>query len=159
MIDVILVAKFVHLVGAALMLGTWLGVAAFFVFAHRSGNVSVIALVSQFVVRIELFIVAVAMVLQPISGFALGAVVGLSPADNFWIDISLAVYGAVAACWLGAAGIEWRVKKIARVAALDRVPLGTAYQRLFRIWLALAVIIISGMVALFVVMVWQPRLD
>jgi uncharacterized membrane protein len=51
------------------------------------------------------------------------------------------------------------VKKIARVAALDRVPLGTAYQRLFRIWLALAVIIISGMVALFVVMVWQPRLD
>jgi uncharacterized membrane protein len=159
MIDVILVARFVHLFGAALMLGTWLGVAVFFVFAHRSGNVSVIALIAQFVVRIELFAMIPVMVLQPISGFALDAVVGLSPADTFWIDISLALYGVVAACWLGAAGIELWVKKIARAAALERMPLGDGYRRLFRIWLFLAIVVIAGTIALFAVMVWQPRLD
>lgn len=158
MIDVILVAKFVHLFAAALMLGTWLGVAGFFVFAHRSGNVSVIALVSQFIVRIEV-LVAVAIIVQPVSGFALGAAIGLSPADNFWIDISLALYGIVAACWLGAAGIELRVKRIARAAALDRKPLGDGYRRLFQIWLVLALVIIAGTIALLAVMVWQPRLD
>jgi uncharacterized membrane protein len=159
MIDVILVARFVHLFGAALMLGTWLGVAAFFVFAHRSGNVSVVALISQFIIRIELFAMMPVMVLQPTSGFALGAVIGLSPADTFWIDISLGLFGVVAACWLGAAGIELRVKKIARTAALERIPLGGAYRRLFRIWLALALVVIAGTIALLAIMVWQPRLD
>lgn len=159
MIDVILVARFVHLTGAAVMLGTWLGIAAFFIFAHRSSNVSVIALVAQFVVRLELFVMLPAIVLQPISGFALGAVVGLSPADNFWIDISLAIFALVALCWLGAASIEFRVRKIARAAALDRVPLGSGYRRLFWIWFALALVFIAGTVVLFAVMVWQPHLD
>ena len=38
MIDIILAIKFVHVLFAAVMLGGWLGVAAFMVFAHRSRN-------------------------------------------------------------------------------------------------------------------------
>ena len=159
MLDAILIARFVHLTGAALMLGSWVGIAAFFVFAHRSGNVSVVALVSRFVVRIELFVMLPVLVLQPLSGFVLGAVVGLSPADNFWIDVSLAMFALVAACWLGAAAIELHVRKIARAAALARRPLGEGYRRLFWIWLALACVVIAGTIALFAIMVWQPRLD
>lgn len=159
MIDIILIARFVHLIAAAVMFGGWLIIAALLWFAYRSRQVSVIAVVSQFVIRIELFVMAAAMALQPISGFALGAVVGLSSADTSWIDISAVVYAVVLACWIAAVVIEFRVNKIARAAALERLPLGEDHRWLFRGWLMLAPLIIAGTIALFVLMVWQPRFN
>jgi uncharacterized membrane protein len=159
MIDIILAIKFVHVLFAAVMFGTWLGAAAFMVFAHRSGNPSVIALVSQFVVRLELFFVAPAIVLQPVSGFPLGAVIGLSPADDFWIDASIVIYVIVVAAWLAALRTEFRIRGLAREAALGGTRLADAYPRLFRVWLVLACLIFAGMIALILVMIWQPRLN
>jgi uncharacterized membrane protein len=159
MIDTILAIKFVHLLAAAAMFGTWLAIAAFVVFARWSGNPSVIALVAQFAVRIELFVMAPALALQPISGFPLGAAIGLSPADDFWIELSLALYVVVVAAWLAALWTEMRMRKVARRAALGGAPLADSYAGLFRLWAVLAVVILAGMVALFLVMVWQPRLD
>jgi uncharacterized membrane protein len=159
MIDIILAIKFVHVLFAAVMVGTWLGAAAFMVFAHRSGNPSVIALVSQFAVRLELFFVAPAIVVQPISGFPLGNVIGLSPADDFWIDGSIVIYAIVVVAWLAALRMEFRIRSLARDAALAGTRLTDAYPRLFRIWLALACLIFAGMIALILVMIWQPRLD
>ena len=86
MIDLILAIKFVHLLAAAAMFGTWLGIAGFMLLAYRSGNPSVVALVAQFAVRIELFVVAPALALQPISGFPLAWAIGLTPLNEFWID-------------------------------------------------------------------------
>jgi uncharacterized membrane protein len=159
MIDAILAIKFVHVLFAALMFGTWLGIAAFMVFAHRSHNTSVIALVAQFAVRLELFVVGPAIVLQPISGFPLAAAIGLQPSDEFWIVISLAVYAVVVVGWLGALWLELRIRRMARQAALGGTRLGESYPRLFRIWLALALLVLAGMILLFLLMVWQPRLD
>jgi uncharacterized membrane protein len=141
------------------MLGAWLAIAAFMVFAHRSHNASVIALIAQFVVRVELFVVAVALALLPISGFPLAAAIGLRPTDEFWIVVSLAIYAVVVAGWLGALWVEFRIRRMARQAALGGVRLGADYPRLFRIWLALAVLVLSGMMLLLLLMVWQPRLD
>jgi uncharacterized membrane protein len=159
MIDIILAIKFVHVLFAAVMLGAWLGIAAFMVFAHRSRNASVIALIAQFVVRFELYVVAAAIALLPISGFPLAAAIGLRPTDEFWIVVSIAVYAAVVVCWLGALWVEFRIRRMARQAALGGVRLGTDYQRFFRIWLALAVLVLSGMTLLFLLMIWQPRLN
>jgi uncharacterized membrane protein len=157
MIDIILAIKFVHVLFAAVMLGGWLGIAAFMVFAHRSHNAPVIALIAQFVVRFELYVVAAAIALLPISGFPLAAVIGVRPTDEFWIVVSLAVYAVVVAGWLGALWVEFRIRRMARAAALGGVRLGVGYLRLFRIWLALAVLVLSGMTLLFLLMVWQPR--
>jgi uncharacterized membrane protein len=159
MIDVILAIKFVHVLFAAVMLGAWLAMAVFMVFAHRSRNASVIALVSLFAVRIELFLVAPALLLQPLSGFPLAIAIGLRPTDEFWIVASLAIYVIVLAAWLGALRVEFLIRRTARTAALAGARLADSYPRLFRIWLALAVTVLAGMAALFLLMVWQPRLD
>jgi uncharacterized membrane protein len=159
MIDLILAVKFVHVLFAAAMFGTWLGIAGFMVLAHRSGNPSVVALVAQFAVRIELYVVAPALALQPISGFPLAWAIGLTPLNEFWIDVSLALYVGIVAAWLVSLRIEIRLRNLARQAALDRVPLADNYPRLFRIWFALATIILAAMVAAILLMVWQPRLD
>jgi uncharacterized membrane protein len=154
-----LIIKFIHVLAAAAMFGTWLGIAGFMLLAYRSGNPSVVALVAQFVVRIELFVVAAALALQPISGFPLAWVIGLTPLNEFWIDLALALYAALVAAWLVSLRIEIRLRNMARQAALGRGTLADDYPRLFRIWFALAAVILAAMVALILLMVWQPRLD
>ncbi len=159
MIDAILAIKFVHVLLAAVMYGTWLGVAGFMVLAYRSANPSVVALIAQFSVRLELFVVGPALALQPIAGFPLAWAIGLTPLNEFWIDVSLVLYGVVVVVWLVALRVEIRVRNIARDAALARKPLADSYPRLARIWLVLAGVIFAGMTALMLLMVWQPRLD
>jgi uncharacterized membrane protein len=159
MIDVIFAIKFLHLVAAALMLGSWLAVAIFILLAHRSGNPSVVALIFQFVVRVEITVVAAAFALEPLSGFPLAWSIGLAPFNELWIDISLVVYLAVLACWVMAVRTEMRIRRVTREAALKAVPLGPAYRRLFHVWCALAGPILIGMTTVFALMVWQPRFD
>ena len=159
MIDLILTIKFVHVLAAAAMFGAWLGIAGFMVMARRSKNPSVMALVAQFAVRVELFVVAPALVLQPLSGFPLAWAIGLSPLGEFWIDVALVLYAVVVVDWLAALRLEIRMRNVARTAALNRKPLGDDFPRLFRYWSALAVIVVAGMVMLMLVMVWQPRLE
>src|SRR5580693_2487132 len=159
MIDLILAIKFIHVLTAAAMFGTWLGIAGFMVLAYRSRNPSVVALVAQFAVRIELFVVAAALAMQPVSGFPLAWAIGLVPLNEFWIDVSLALYAAVVAVWLVSLRIEIRLRNMARQAALGHGPLADNYPRLFRIWFALAAVILAAMVAIILLMVWQPRLD
>jgi uncharacterized membrane protein len=159
MIDVILALKFVHVLFAAVMFGAWLAAACFMVFARRSGNASVVALVSLFVVRIELFVVAPAMVLQPVTGVPLETVIGLSNIDNFWIDSSILVYAIVVLAWLGALRAEFVIRRMARQASLGGTKLGKNYARVFRIWSGLAVLIFAGLVLLYLLMIWQPRLS
>jgi uncharacterized membrane protein len=157
MIDIILITKFVHEIAAAAMFGTWLCLAAFMVLAHRSHNTSVVALTSRFIVGIELAIMIPAMVLQPVSGIPLGWVVGLSPADSFWLTLSTAIFAVVLAAWVAALVVEMRIRNLSHQAVLDAAPLPSFYRRLFWIWCGLAALILIGMVVLFALMIWQPR--
>ena len=159
MLDIIFAIKFVHVIAASVMLGTWLGVAIFMVMAHRSGNTSVVALTSRFVVAVELMAVAPAVALQPLSGFPLATAIGVSPFGEFWIVVSIVFYAAIALCWLAALRLELRIRNGTREAALNSKPLSDAYRRQFRAWRLLAGPILIGMVMVVALMIWQPRFD
>jgi uncharacterized membrane protein len=159
MIDIIFAIKFVHVLASAAMLGTWLCLVAFMVLAHRSGNPSVVAVTSQFIVSVELGVMAAAFALQPLSGVPLAWAIGLSPLGEFWMLLSLALYVLIFFCWLAAVRIEIRIRGLTREAALNAQPLSAAYRRLFRAWCGLAGPVLAGMVAVFALMIWQPRLD
>jgi len=159
MIDVIFAIKFVHLLGAGVMFGTWLCIAVFMLLAHRSGNTAVVALTAQFVVSAEKMVMVGAFALQAVSGFPLASAIGLSALGEFWIDVSLLLFAAIIVCWIAAFRIELRIRAVSRQAALNSVPLPAAYGGLFRAWSILAVPILLGMVAVYGLMVWQPRFD
>jgi uncharacterized membrane protein len=159
MIDVIFAIKFVHLLAAGVMFGTWLCIAVFMLLAHRSGNTAVVALTSQFVISAEKMVVAPAFVLQAGSGFPLAFAIGLSPLGEFWIVVSLLLFAVIIVCWVAALRIEWRIRALSRQAALNAVPLPQAYRGLFRAWSMLAAPILLGMIAVYALMIWQPRLD
>jgi uncharacterized membrane protein len=159
MLDLIFTFKFVHMLAAAVMFGGWLAAAGFMLLADRAGNPSVVAVTSQFVVEFEKFVVAPAVAIMPISGYLLGLAIGLSPLNEFWIDVSLVLYVAIVACWIAAFRAEVLIRRLSREAALSATPLAKDYRQLFRTWAALAVMILLAMAAVFALMIWQPRLD
>ncbi len=157
MIALILTTKFIHILAAAVMFGAWLALAVFMQLAHRSGNTSVVALTSRFVVNVEWIVMVAAVALQPISGFALALAIGISPVGESWMTVSLILFAAVMAAWLAVFRIEVFIRDIARQAALDAVLLPDAYRRLFRLYSIIVWPALAGMVVLFFLMVWQPR--
>ena len=159
MLDLIFAIKFVHLVAAAAMLGTWLGAATFMLLAHRSDNPSVVAVTSRFAVTAEMRVMVAAVALQPISGFALAGAIGVSPVGEFWLVLSLPLYLLIAAAWIVALRTEIRIRDLTRQAALDNVPLPDAYRTLFRRYSALTWPALAGTVLLFLLMTWQPKLS
>ncbi|WP_244482250.1 DUF2269 family protein, partial [Bradyrhizobium pachyrhizi] len=62
------VLKYLHILGAAVLLGTGSGIACFMLAAHLGGKPSVIAGVARIVVIADFIFTATAVVVQPITG-------------------------------------------------------------------------------------------
>ncbi|HML07127.1 MAG TPA: DUF2269 domain-containing protein [Xanthobacteraceae bacterium] len=159
MINLIFAIKFVHVLAAAAMAGAWFAMAVFMLFAHRSGNPSVLALVARFVVGVEMVVMIPALALQPLTGFPLAWAIGLAPLDEFWIVVSLALFCLVVAGWFATLRLEMRIRRLTQEAALAGAPVPETYGRLFRLYSTLVWPTLAGMTALFALMIWQPRLD
>jgi uncharacterized membrane protein len=86
-----LVLKFLHVIGAAVLLGTGAGIAFFMLMAHRTGDARVIAGVVRIVVIADFVFTASAVVVQPVTGFLLGWLLGFSLWEG-WIALSLVLY-------------------------------------------------------------------
>jgi uncharacterized membrane protein len=157
MIEVIFVLKLIHVLGAAVLFGTGIGIAFFMLLAHRTGNASVIAYTARNVVTADFIFTATTVVLQPVSGWWLADAIGLSPLQESWIVVSLLLYVLVGLCWLPVVFIQMRMRDLARAAAVSDQPLPENYHRLFRIWFALGWPAFAGVIAIFVLMIFQPR--
>jgi uncharacterized membrane protein len=158
MLDLIFTLKFVHVLAAATMFGVWLCLAIVMVLGHRSGNPSVVAVTTQFVVDVEKMVMVPAIAVQPLSGFPLAWAIGLSPVNEFWIVVSLGLFMVAVVCWLAAFRVEIRVRRLSRQSALDAVALPGDYRRMFQVWSALAAAGLLATTAIFALMIWQPRL-
>jgi uncharacterized membrane protein len=155
--DYIYLLKLIHVLGASVLFGTGVGIAFFMLMAHRTGHAGVIAVTARFVVIADLIFTATAVVVQPVSGFALAWAIGLSPLREPWIVVSILIYILVGLCWLPVVFIQMRMRDLANDAAINGKPLPDGYRRLFRIWFALGWPAFAGVIAIFVLMIWQPN--
>ena len=158
MLNLIFAIKFVHVLAAAAMLGTALAVALFMLVADRSGNVSVIAVTARFAVLVELMVMIPALALQPISGLPLASAVGVTLGE-FWIMLSLLIYGLIVAGWLAVLVLEIRIRDLTQEAVLAGVPLPESYYGMFRLYTVLVWPTLAAMILVFALMIWQPRMS
>ena len=149
--------KLIHILGATVLFGTGLGIAFFMLMAHRTRDAAAIAHTARVVVIADAVFTATAVVAQPLSGAALIALLGYSWREP-WIVASLALYGLAGLCWLPVVFIQIRMRNLARDAAVNSKPLPDEYRRLFRIWFWLGWPAFIGVIGIFVLMIWQPRL-
>ncbi len=147
--------KFVHVVGAAVLLGTGAGIAFFMLMAHLSKNVAVIAGVARVVVIADFLFTATAVVLQPITGVALAHVAGY-PLTEAWIVLSIILYFVTGAFWLPVVWMQMRMRALAEQAVQAGSALPAAYHRLFRLWFAFGFPAFAAVVAIYWLMIARP---
>ncbi len=125
--------KFLHVLGATVILGTGAGIAFFMVMAHASRDAAFIARTATVVVRADFVFTATAIAVQPLTGFLLMRVTG-TPFTAGWLVLSLALYAVAGLFWLPVIWMQVRMRDLARAAAASAKPLPPEYQRLFRLW-------------------------
>jgi uncharacterized membrane protein len=152
------VLKFVHLVGAAVLLGTGAGIAFFLLIAHRTGEVRVIAAVARFVVIADFLFTATAVVVQPATGVALALHVGYG-LEQGWIELSILLYLVVGAFWLPVLWMQLRMRDLAADAAVRDAALPAEYHRLFRWWFAFGFPAFAAVLAIYWLMITRPELS
>jgi len=147
--------KFLHVIGAAALLGTGAGIAFFMLLAHRTGNAATVAGVARIVVIADFLFTATAVVAQPITGVLLARIVGYSLLDG-WILWSIVLYLVTGAFWLPVVWMQLRMRDLAAAAAREAKPLPAEYRRLFRLWFALGFPAFAAVLGVFWLMIVKP---
>ena len=149
--------KFVHVVGAAVLLGTGAGIAFFMLMAHLGGRPIVIAGVARIVVIADFVFTASAVVVQPITGILLARLLGYSLWEG-WIVWSIVLYFVTGAFWLPVVWMQMRMRDLAAAAVKEELPLPAVYHRLFWLWFAFGFPAFGAVLAIFWLMIAKPAL-
>lgn len=156
--DPYIVLKTLHILSATVLFGTGLGTAFHMWFAHRSVDAVVVARVARQVVWADFAFTTPAIVLQPLTGFAMISLGGHSLAAP-WLLTSYALYLLAGACWLPVVVIQVRIRDLAVAAARDNTPLPPAYFRMMRVWFVLGWPAFLALLVVFWLMVAKPSFD
>ncbi|GIL01002.1 MAG: membrane protein [Alphaproteobacteria bacterium] len=148
-------ARFLHVGGAALLIGTGAGIAFFMVMAARTRDPRLIAHVAGTVVVADFLFTATAVVAQPLTGLWLAAIVGW-PLTAGWLVVSILLYVAVGAFWLPVIVIQMRLRDLAAAAAAAGTGLPAAFDRLYRVWFACGWPAFAGVLAILLLMLARP---
>ena len=147
--------KFLHIIGAAVLMGTGAGIAFFMLVAHRTGNIATIAGVARIVVIADFIFTATAAVAQPITGIALAWHLGYALTEG-WIVLAVALYLFVGAFWLPVVGMQIRMRDLAVAALAEGTPLPERYHRLFRLWFLFGFPAFGAMLVIYWLMITRP---
>ncbi len=150
-----IVLKWLHLVGAALLFGTGLGIAFFAWFGYRrgmeSGDIGLIRGVLRLTVLADtVFTATAAFVVQPVTGYFLWRMSGGQWPDT-WLLSVLALYAFVGACWLPVVWLQVQLRNAA-MQARTVGQLDARFHRRFSLWFALGWPAFVGVMGLFVLM-------
>jgi len=152
-----LVLKFLHLIGTAVLFGTGVGIAFFFLLAHRTKKAAVVAAVARIVVIADFVFTATAVVAQPVTGVLLAVEIGFSLREG-WIALSILLYLLVGALWIPVVFMQIRMRDLAAAAAERGGALPAEYQRLFRLWFAFGFPAFGAVLAIIWLMIAKPTL-
>lgn len=152
------ILKFLHLIGAVVLIGTGAGIAFFMVMAHRTGNATKIAGVARIVVTADFLFTATAVIAQPITGLLLAQHVGY-PLTQGWIVLSIGLYLVIGAFWLPVVYMQMRMRDLAEAAEAAGAPLPPAYHRLFWTWFAFGFPAFGAILGILWLMIVKPAIN
>ncbi len=148
-----LALKFLHVIGAAILLGTGVGIAFFFYMADRDGDPPAIAATLRIVVIADYFFTAAAAIAQPVTGLLL-AELGRYPLSQTWLMTSIGLYLVVGACWLPVVVLQIKMRDLAIAAKQQTLP--PRYHQLRRAWFWLGWPAFFSLLAIFWLMLAKP---
>ena len=152
-----LVLKYLHVIGAAVLLGTGAGIAFFMLLGHLAAKPIIVAAIARIVVIADFTFTATAVVAQPVTGVALAWHMGWSLWEG-WLALSILLYLVTGAFWLPVVWMQMRMRDLAAEAAASDQPLPPAYHKLFWWWFAFGFPAFGAVLAIFWLMIAKPSL-
>jgi uncharacterized membrane protein len=155
--DLYIIVKLTHVIGACVLFGTGLGIAFFMWMADRTTDPAVIAGTARIVVIADTLFTTTAVIAQPVTGVSLAHMTAI-PLQTPWIVWSLALYLLIGACWLPVVWIQIKLRNLAIEARDTGKLLSPEYHRLFRVWFMLGWPAFAGVISIFALMITKPSL-
>ncbi len=156
--ELALVLRWLHIIGATVLFGTGAGIAFFMVMAVRSRSAPLIAHVAGTVVLADLLFTATAVIAQPITGVLLARELGWDLSEG-WILAAIGLYLVTGAFWLPVVWIQAQLRDIARSASASNTPLPPRFYRLYRIWFAFGFPAFFSVLTILWLMVARPDIS
>jgi uncharacterized membrane protein len=147
--------KYLHVLGAIVILGTGSGIAFFMLTAHRSRDPAFIAATAATVVIADMLFTLSAVILQPVTGGVLMALSGTTLAER-WLVTSLGLYAVAGLFWIPVIFMQIEMRDLARAAAAQRALLPPRYFALFRRWFVFGIPGFGSVMIILWLMIAKP---
>ena len=147
--------KYLHVLGAIVILGTGTGIAFFMLMAHLSGQAAFIARTAGVVVIADMLFTLSAVLLQPISGGTLMWLSSTSLSER-WLTTSLVLYALAGLFWVPVIFMQIELRYLARAADADAQPLPPRYFTVFRRWFICGIPGFGSVMAILWLMIAKP---
>ena len=147
--------KYLHVLGAIVILGTGTGIAFFMLMAHRSRDAAFIARTSAVVVIADALFTLSAVILQPVTGAVLMALSSTDISER-WLAASLVLYAVAGAFWVPVVFMQIEMRNLARAAAEKGTALPTRYHALFRRWVLFGIPGFGSVMIILYLMIAKP---
>jgi uncharacterized membrane protein len=150
--------KTAHVLSAAVIFGTGLGIAFFCWFGYRgamrSRDIGALRSVLRLTVAADAWLTAVAVAFQAASGLRLMAGLGWSH-DSAWSIAVWSLFVFAGCCWIPVVFIQLHLSRTAQgVPSVEWLP--RSFHRWFRLWFALGVPAFLAVIAIYWLMVAKP---
>jgi uncharacterized membrane protein len=148
--------KYLHVLGAVVILGTGTGIAFFMLMAHRSGDAAFIARTAATVVVADLLFTLTAVLVQPVTGGVLMALSGATLGER-WLVTSLGLYVVAGLFWIPVIFMQIEMRDLARLAVAGERPLPPRYFALFRRWFVFGIPGFGSVMVILWLMIAKPQ--
>jgi len=150
--------KTAHIISAAIIFGTGLGIAFYCWFGYRnalrSGEIAALRATLRLTVIADACFTAPAVVFQAASGVVLMKLLGW-PLVSSWSLAVWSLFVATGACWLPVVALQERLRREAvRAASVAALP--ARFHRSFRWWFALGMPAFAAVIVIYYLMIAKP---
>ncbi len=149
------ILKYIHILSSTLLFGTGLGSAFYMWRANQSGNLDAMRFAAKNVVIADWIFTAPAVIIQPLTGFWLMAILHY-PVTSKWIIWSLLLYIITGACWLPVVWLQIKMHEFLKQADEFKCKLPGKYYSYARMWFILGWPAFFSVLLIFYLMVFKP---
>jgi len=149
------VVKYLHVLGAVLILGTGSGIAFFMLMAHLSRDAAFIARTASVVVLADTIFTLSAVIAQPVTGGIL-MVLSSTGITEGWLATSLMLYAVAGIFWLPVIFMQMEMRDLAGIASEKSQPLPPRYFALFRRWFVFGIPGFGSVMIVLYLMIAKP---
>ena len=146
--------KLIHIISLTFLFGTGTATAIFMYLSYKTGDSHICKITSRLVVTDDWFFNTPSFFVQPVSGYFLMKLMGISVTSTWFIAVAIA-YGIMSIAWFPVVWIQIRLRDIAAKLAPGE-PLPRDYHRYMKLWALLGMPAGTAVIFMAIIMVYKP---